>query len=443
MRGSGMLKRLGDEKIARGIPIGDAKFPMPFGSGLEYAAPARGCWNIVHTGMLGPEAQEIFICGASCLRGVVLTAAEMGAAHRFSTVEVREENLLNGDMEDLIIEGVTDILNRLPKMPPVVLVYTSCVHHFTGCDLDLVYARLRERFPDVDFADCYMNPIMRKSGLTPDQLIRKGMLDLLKPCPINDRAVMLLNFDQPTMASSDLMVWLKEKGFTIHENAACDTYEEYQQMAESAHYISYNPAANAGAQQLEKRLGGKLTYLPFSFKYEEIDNGFRILAQNLGVEPPVSKREECDAALRKALDVIGQMPIVIDYTCCSRPLSLARLLLDHGFRVERVYVDAITGEEKGDFAYLQENYPQLELWPTIHPNMRFSNHQEHGGYLAIGQKAAYFTNSNHFVNLVSGGGMVGYQAILHLTELMMDAYHHEKDMRSLIQIKGKGCEVCR
>ena len=438
-----MLKRLGDENIARGIPISQAKFPMPFGSGLEYAAPARGCWNIVHTGMLVPEAQEIFVCGASCLRGVVLTAAEMGAAHRFSTVEVREENLLNGDMEDLIIEGVTDILNRLPKMPPVVLVYTSCVHHFTGCDLDLVYTELRQRFPDVDFTDCYMNPIMRKSGLTPDQLIRKGMLDLLKPRSLKNEAVMLLNFDQPTMGDSDLMVWLKENDFTIHENTACDTYEDYQKMAESAHYISYNPAANAGAKLLEERLGGKLTYLPFSYNYEEIDDGFRMLAQTLDIEPPAARREACEAALQKTLDVIGQLPIVIDYTCCSRPLSLARLLLDHGFRVERVYLDAVTGEEKGDFAYLQANYPQLELWPTIHPNMRFSNHQEMGQYLAIGQKAAYFTNSNHFVNLVSGGGMMGYQAILRLTELMEEAFHQEKDMRSLIQIKGKGCEICR
>ena len=443
MRGSGMLKRLGAERIARGIPISQAKFPVPFGSGLEYAAPARGCWNIVHTGMLVPEAQEIFVCGASCLRGVVLTAAEMGAAHRFSTVEIREENLLNGDMEDLIIEGVTDILNRLTKMPPAVLVYTSCIHHFTGCDLGVVYAQLRERFPDVDFTDCYMNPIMRKSGLTPDQLIRKSMLDLLKQRPLNGKAVMLLNFDQPTMADSDLMVWLKENGFTIHENASCNTYEDYQKMAESAHYISYNPAANAGARLLEDRLGGKLTYLPFSFDYEEIDNGFRDLAENLGIQPPVSRREECDAALKKALEWIGQMPIVIDYTCCSRPLSLARLLLDRGFRVERVYLDTITGEEKGDFSYLQENYPNLELWPTIHPNMRFSAHEENGGYLAIGQKAAYFTGSNHFVNLVSGDGMLGYQAILHLTERMVDAYRSEKDMRSLIQIKGKGCEVCR
>ena len=393
--------------------------------------------------MLVPEAQEIFICAASCLRGVVLTAAEMGAAHRFSTVEVKEENLLNGDMEELIIEGVSDILNRLPKMPPAVLVYTSCVHHFTGCDLGLVYDTLRERFPDVDFTDCYMNPIMRKSGLTPDQLIRKGMLDLLKPRPLNEKTVMLLNFDQPTMVDSDLVVWLKENGFTIHENAACDTYEDYQKMAEAAHYISYNPAANAGARLLETRLGGRLTYLPFSFRYDEIDNGFQKLSRNLGIHPPVSRREECEKALKKALDLIGQMPIVLDYTCCSRPLSLARLLLDHGFRVERVYVDAITGEEKGDFAYLQENYPYLELWPTIHPNMRFGAREEQGKYLAIGQKAAYFTNSNHFVNLVSGGGMLGYQAILHLTEKMEDAFLREKDMRSLIQIKGKGCEVCR
>ena len=214
-------------------------------------------------------------------------------------------------------------------------------------------------------------------------------------------------------------------------------------MAESAHYISYNPAANAGARLLEDRLGGKLTYLPFSFCYEEIDNGFHVLAETLSIQPPESRREECEAALRKALDVIGQMPIVIDYTCCSRPLNLARLLLDHGFRVERIYLDTITGEEKGDFGYLKEHYPQLELWPTIHPNMRFSAHQEDGGYLAIGQKAAYFTNSNHFVNLVSGGGMVGYQAILHLTELMEEAFLHEKDLRSLIQIKGKGCEICR
>ena len=86
-----MLKRVTVPKELPqvGIPIGKASFPSPFISGLEYASPARGTWNIVHTGMLIPEAHEIFVCAASCLRGVVLTAAEMGASHRFSTVEIR------------------------------------------------------------------------------------------------------------------------------------------------------------------------------------------------------------------------------------------------------------------------------------------------------------------------------------------------------------------
>ena len=102
-----MLKRVTAprEVPSVGIPIADANFPAPFHSGLEYASPARGTWNIVHTGTLIPEAHEIFVCAASCLRGVVLTAAEMGAAHRFSTVEIKESNLLDGDMEYHVIDG--------------------------------------------------------------------------------------------------------------------------------------------------------------------------------------------------------------------------------------------------------------------------------------------------------------------------------------------------
>ena len=143
------------------VRIADAAFPAPFRSGLEYSSPARGTWNIVHTGMLVPECHEIYVCAAGCLRGVVLTAAEMGLMDRFSTVAIRENNLLEGDMETLVIEGVTDIINKLPKRPPAILVHTSCVHHFTGTDLGLIYRELRSRFPDIDFADAYMNPIMR------------------------------------------------------------------------------------------------------------------------------------------------------------------------------------------------------------------------------------------------------------------------------------------
>ena len=437
-----MLKRVNQRQELKGIPIRAASFPSPFPSGLEYASPARGTWNIVHTGMLIPEAHEIFVCAASCLRGVVLTAAELGMADRFSTVEVRENNLLDGDMEELVIEGVCDILRKLPKLPPAVLVYTSCVHHFAGCDLDMIYAELRRRWPQVDFVDCYMNPIMRKSGLTPDQLMRSRLYMLLKERPIQENAVAIIGNDLPIAKDSDLMALLQGK--KVHEITACETYAQYQEMAESALYISSYPSAKAGGDMLAQRLGGRHLYVPYSYDYEEIEAGLHMVCRTLGVPAPDfgGRRQACDAALAETAALLGDTPIAIDYTFCPRPLGLAKLLLDAGMNVQRVYLDTVTGEEKAAFDSLQEHHPALMLYPTVHAAMRFHAPKEESGFLAVGQKAAHFTNTEHFVNVVEGGGMHGFQAVLETLALMRQAYHEKKPMRDLIQIKGMGCGGC-
>ena len=87
------------------------------------------------------------------MRGVVLTAAEMNAADRFSFVIVEEKDLLGGNLEDVTIEGVTDILNRLDEKPKAVLLFTVCLHHFLGSDLDRIYGELEERFPEIFLCD--------------------------------------------------------------------------------------------------------------------------------------------------------------------------------------------------------------------------------------------------------------------------------------------------
>ena len=55
-----MLKRVGGEINPEGAvtTIGEASFPAPFSAGLEFNSPAHGNWNIVHTGMLMPEARR-------------------------------------------------------------------------------------------------------------------------------------------------------------------------------------------------------------------------------------------------------------------------------------------------------------------------------------------------------------------------------------------------
>ena len=483
-----MLKKVNEKQNIRldaseipHVRIADANFPAPFRSGLEYSSPARGTWNIVHTGMLIPEAHEIFVCAAGCLRGVVLTAAEMGTQDRFSTVAVRENNLLDGDMEELVIEGVTDIINKLPKRPPAVLVYTSCVHHFTGVDLDMIYATLRSRFPDIDFTDCYMNPIMRKSGLTPDQLMRSRLCMLLHEREKNKDAVAIIGNDLPTDGDSDLMLMLKGAGLKVHEITSCKNYAEYQEMAESCVYISYNPDAAPGGDMLAERLGGTHYALKFSFDYDEIDETFAGLTELLedatgrtglamSTDEIAAKRAECERELKETKRLIGSTPVSIDYTYCPRPLGLARLLLDNGINVTRVYVDGIPGGDRAAFDHLQKEHPDLMIYPTVHPGMRFARtaneadseiasetakrdtNKEAGRpdahadnevrILAIGQKAAAFENTNHFVNVVEGGGMTGYEAITRTCALIRDAYLNKKPMRRLVQVKGLGCEVC-
>ena len=438
-----MIRRLGAAPV-KDVRIADASFPAPFAGGLEFSAPARGTWNIVHTGMLIPEAHEIFVCAQGCLRGVVLTAAEMGASDRFSTVAVRENNVTDGDLEESLIEGVSDILEKLPRKPPAVLVYTSCIHHFMGADLSHIYKTLRARFPDVDFTDCYMNPIMRKSGLTPDQLMRRQLYSLLRGAPKREKTVLVAGNDFMTDDGGDFPAHLKKHGWELYEIQRTHTYPEYQTLAGASLCLTNQPAAIPAGEMLRDRFGTPHLHLPLSYAYGEIEANWRRFCGEAGIPvPDFSALEEgCEDALAAAKREIGDAPVEIDYTVTSRPLSLARTLLAHGFRVTRIYLDGISGEERADFDALRESAPDLLLTPTVDPVMRVRPRETEELTLAVGQKAAYFTGTDRFVNLVENGGLYGFEAVRGMAQLMRDAWRTPKNARELIQIKGMGCSSC-
>ena len=92
--------------------------------------------------MLIPESRQIFVCAQGCLRGVILTAAEMNAMDRMSWVTVSEQDLYDGTMEQDVIDGVRDIINRLEEKPKCVLLFLSCVHLFAGCDFKMIIDEL-------------------------------------------------------------------------------------------------------------------------------------------------------------------------------------------------------------------------------------------------------------------------------------------------------------
>ena len=102
-----------------------------------------------------------------------------------------------------------------------MLLFTVCLHHFLGCDLELVYGELEARFPEIVFVRCYMDPIMQKHGATPDQKLRKAMYDPLTAGHIDKKTVTLVGSDFVLDKNSDIKRLLKNKGY---KETITDTY---------------------------------------------------------------------------------------------------------------------------------------------------------------------------------------------------------------------------
>jgi hypothetical protein len=425
------------------IPAREAAASL-FPQKLEFNPPVHENWNIVHIGMQIPEAHQIYICGYNCMRGVVLTAAEMGAQDRFSSVILYEEDVIDGTLWEATRDGIDDVLRKLPKLPPCVIVFPVCTHHFAGVDMDSIYESLEAEFPSVYFIRAFMDPIMQKHGLPPDQRLRKVMYDPLPICEPTPGTATLLGAEFALEADSDLCRILAQSGYKLKQLQDCVSYEDYLSLSSCEVFLCVHPNGNYGISQTAKRLGRPYLYLPMSFDFDSIHASMQSLISALPLIPldEAAERAACDLAMKKALHVIGHTPVVIDSLFHPRPLELAKLLSEYGFRVTEVFLDAVPPEEEKAFSWLRENTPDLQLTSIILPDRRVADRNRPEKTLALGPKAAWFTSTEYFVNLVQGGGLWGYAGIRTLAEYMIDAFRQPKDTRDIVPRKGLGCISC-
>jgi len=445
-----MLKSisLNENKIPEGIKISETNFDNPFHDGLHYNPPARGVWNIVHTGMLIPEAHQIYVCAQGCLRGVILTAAEMNRMENMSWVALREKDMWNGEMESRVIEGCSHIVEEMDEHPKCILVYLSCMHLFEGCDFKVIANELKERYPDIDWVDCYMTPTMRKT-FEPDVMMKKSLYSPIKKLDENKKFIGLIGCDRATDKSCEIYTLLDKANVKMWEITDCKTYEDYLSLGSASLLISYLPVVNYASMDLTKRLN--IPHLPLDLSYddEEIMSNLKSLAKALDLDETIADeitfetKKEAGESLERAKQTIGNTPIAIDASATPRPIGLALLLVKNGFNVSRIYLDAFGKKEKKAFDELCKLKHDIEIFPTMDPVMlKASDENTESEYLCIGQKSAYFCQSKRFVNIIEGGGMYGFDGIRHLGEMMIDAYLNEKDLKLTISHKGLACESC-
>lgn len=476
-----------------------AAYPLPFPQVLEFNPPVHETWNIVHIGMNLPEAHQIYICGINCMRGVVLTAAEMNCLDRFHSVTIDEQDIISGRLEDATADGVADVLRKLPELPPAVIVFTVCTHHFVGCDLNYIYRKLETAFPQVQFIRAYMDPLLQKEGATPDQKLRTAMCGVLSagaetgtggsagtpsggPSGNDAPAVAgagsagvfraaVLGSNVPLEEGNDIARLLAGAGSQgraarLLQAPSCSTYEEFCRMGEADVFLSNVPNGREGAVQTAQRLGKKSLHMPMSFSYEEIRAGLEALREAAAergcfLSPLDYEAEEqaCEDVMKRLLALVKDTEIRIDYASHPTPVGLARYLLQRGFRVTKIYLNAFLPEDAENVEWMRIHAPQVRYAATVQPECRvldrrdgepdcgISDQRGAAGaadcrILAVGPHAAWFSGTKHFVNLVEGGGLYGYQGIRRMAALMEDAYLHEKDAEDIVPRKGLGCESC-
>ena len=437
-----MLTRLGPSLVeAR-----DAPSEGLFASKLEFNPPAQGPWNIVHIGMLVPEAHQIYVCAVNCMRGVVLTAAEMGARERFSCVVLKEEDLTRGTVEEVTLEGIADALHKLEArgaLPPCVIVFPVCTHHFLGVSMTRVYRELERRFPTVDFVRAFMDPIMN-SRLTPDMRLREVMYDVLEGGAPDEGLVAHVGSDFALDEDADLRQIVAASGRRLASPHTCATYADYRALGCAATLVATYPNARRGLDKLATRLGRRALYLPSCWDYDEICAQRATLAEALGTTAPDPAPEmaACDRELARTRNVLDGAPIAIDVAAHPRPLGLARLLLEHGLNVQEVYLDGVPGEDAPALEWLRANAPHLQLSSIVLPELRVAPRERTHTTLAIGPKAAWFCGTDRFVNIVEGAGLWGFAGIRAMARLMREAWTEPKDTRDLVPRKGLGCVSC-
>ena len=460
-----MMRTTDDE-----IRIADADFPKPFRNGLEFNAPVHGTWNIVHIGLQMPEAIQIYVCARNCMRGVILTAAEMKESERFSFVILDEKDMVRENIDRATIEGVADVIEKRTRAgvrPRAIQLFTVCVHHFLGTDYKQLYRSLEERFPDIDFYRCYMDPIMQKKGYTPDQKLRYAMYEKLPQCSPNRRVISLLGSDFALDESSDLVSHIRERGFELRQARCCKSYEEFLRLSEANLFIAVYPAARYGVEAAARRLGREFLYLPGSFDGELIDLQLKQLEDYMsrfGALTEADHRKEKEEenadillAGQRLKQKLGDIPLCLDATVHPRVLGLARLLTEMGMRVEKIYLDAMNGDEAGDYEWLRLHTPDLILSASIHVKKRRyvtrlyrqkafedpdATEKAPLRKIAVGQKAAYFEQTPYFVNMVNGFGLYGRDGIVRMLEAISDAADSAKDIEDIVPRKGLGCESC-
>ncbi len=399
---------------------------------LHYTSPAHGGWSVVRIGMLVPQSRMLFICPFACGRHGAIGAAIDGNKERLSYLFVDQSDIIDG-YDDLIIEKVPELLDIIGEHPRVLFLFVSCLDDLIGTDHEAIEKELEERYGDIIFRFCHMNPISLDSSSPPPVTMQRKMYGLLKGTGKRRKAVNLIGNLDNISPASELRAFLNSGGYSVHHISEMKSYDEYQMMGDSAFNLVVAPQGVYAAREMEERLGIPYSFFPVDYSMKNVEESYEKLARilEIGDFDFTQYKEKALESIRGARSIISSYPIAVSSSGVIRPYSAARALIEYGFNVRMVISNKAISSEKDDEKWIREKHPEIEIADPIR-HTAATRRDIMRMCITLGVEGAYLTGSIHPVDISVDAHLYGYEGISTLCNKLVEAYESSASLEHLI-----------
>ena len=408
------LVQLGREHIQKEL-ISSTHLIYNSPAALAFNSPGAQGFGVKRAGLAIPGSVMLLVGPGCCGRNTTILSEMGGYSDRFFFYIMDETDIVTGRHLRKIPQAVAEIVDDLPEKPSVVMICMTCADALLGTDMERV-CRKAEAKVGLPVVPCYMYALTREGRKPPMVDVRRAVYSLLKKQKRQKRTVNLLGYFAPLQDDCELYDVLRQLGITtINELSRCQTFAEYQGMAQANFNVILNPEARLAAQHMEKNLGIPSIELTRLYQAEQIHKQYQALGQVL--QTTIDDSRWYEAAKETVAYIKTQysgMTVAIGEMQNGNAFEMALALTRYGFCVRELYAN-LTGDEFVYLRHLQELSPDTRVYSNLSPSMLYYDGSEHPVDVTIGKDAAYYHDDSAHVfwdEEIQPFGYAGVQALL-------------------------------
>ena len=372
-----------------------------------------------------PESHSLHICPSSCGRRNAIRAYKNGEKEFISFLYISETDAGTGNYEQNIDKAISELMSVLTPQPKAFLLYFNCIDDFLGTDENALLTHLQQQFPQLRFTVCRIHPVSADEKISPGMRMHSQMYNLLEYSGKKEAQINLIgNYSSPDK-NCELFSVLSAWGIkTIGQLFACNTFAEYQKLADSSLNLVLMPMGELAAKNMSTKLDIPYYINLISYDITEVLQDYQNIANLLGKPFP-----DLDLAIQKTLaaiqntkETVGDTPIIIDSTATLRPVSMAKALIKYGFHVQAVFTGKIKETDIEAKHWLEENHPQVFFVQKNGINDILGYNLDNN-CIAIGHDCAFLLQAKHYVSMFNDESFYGLNGIYKLMQLICKSFN--------------------